>query len=170
MADLAFVKSNNNISSSQTAMNQKVDASQYSLGLTAQYQATAGSFQFVPSVGLRISRLETDDMAIGAVNTGKQKQTLVQVPIAMRINANDMTAQGWNLAPSFKVACIPAYGDKDISVLGVSQNVIDASPVQADFGLRAVKGDVMLQGNMIVGGGTNGTSSIGAKIGLRYAF
>lgn len=170
VTDLAFVKSNNDISSSQTAMIQKVDASQYSLGLTAQYKVTAGSFQFVPSVGLRISRLETDDMTIGTVNTGKQKQTLVQVPIAMRINANDMTAQGWNLAPSFKVAYIPTYGDKDISVLGVSQNVIDASPVQADFGLRAVKGDVMLQGNMIVGGGTNGTSSIGAKIGLRYAF
>ena len=170
VGELAYIKSENDITSSQTALNGKVDADIYSLGVTAQYKLTAGNFSFVPSIGLRVSRLETDAMTIGAVNVDKQKQTLVQVPVALRINGSEMNAAGWNLAPSFKIAYVPTFGDKEIEVLGAEQDVIDTSPVQGEFGLRAVNGNLMLNANLMVGGGKDGTSALGGKIGVKYLF
>ena len=42
------------------------------------------------------------------------------------------------------------------------------SPVQADFGLRAVNGNLMFNADMMVGGGEYGTSSVGGKVGVKY--
>ena len=65
------------------------------------------------------------------------------------------------MAPSFKVAYVPTFGDKEISVLGADQTVIDTSPVQSDFGIRAQNGNLMVNVNMMLGGG---------KVGLKYVF
>ena len=171
VGEVAYVKSKNDItSSSQTALNQKVDADMYSAGVTAQYRMTAGNFQFVPSVGVRVSRLETDAMQVGAVSIDKQKQTIVQVPLALRVNGAEQSTNGWKLAPSAKIAVVPTFGDKEITVFGVDQTVIDTSPVQADLGLRAVNGNLMLNANFLVGGGKDGASAVGGKVGVKYVF
>ncbi len=170
VGELAYVKSTNDITSSQTALNQKVDADMYSAGVTAQYRLTAGNFQFVPSVGVRVSRLETDAMQVGAVSIDKQKQTIVQVPVALRVNGVEQGAGGWKLAPSAKVAVVPTFGDKDITVFGVDQTVIDTSPVQADLGIRAANGNLMINANFLLGGGKDGASAVGGKVGLKYVF
>lgn len=44
------------------------------------------------------------------------------------------------------------------------------SPVQADFGLRAVNGNLMFNAGMQIGGGEYGTSSVGGKVGVKYVF
>lgn len=170
VGELAYVKSENDITSSQAALNQKVDADIYSAGLRAQYRLTAGQFEFVPSIGLRVSRLETDAMQVGQVNVDKQKQTLVQTPIALRINGSEMGVSGWDLAPSFKIAYVPTFGDKEIEVLGAKQDVIDTAPVQMDMGLRAQNGNLMINANFMLGSGKDGTSSVGGKIGMKYIF
>ncbi len=170
VADIAYVKNTNDITSSQTALNQKPDAQMYSIGVRGQHRFTAGNFQIVPSVGVRVSRLETDAMAIGSVRVDKQKQTIVQVPIAVRINGMTQNAAGWSVSPSFKVAYVPTFGDKEITALGADQTVIDTSPVQADFGIRAQKGNLMLNANFMAGAGNDGASSIGGKVGLKYVF
>ena len=103
-------------------------------------------------------------MQVGAVNIKKQEQTLVQVPIALRVNDFEQNVSGWSVAPSFKVAYVPTFGDKEISVLGADQTVIDTNPVQSDFGNRAQNG------NLMQGGGKDGTSSVGGKVGLKYVF
>ena len=170
VGELAYVQSDNDISSSQAAMNQSVDAKIYSAGVRAQYQLTAGAFQFVPSVGVRVSKLKTDAMDIGTVKVDDQDQTLVQVPIALRINAFEQNANGWSFAPTMRVAYIPTFGDKEIEVFNHEQDVIDTSPVQADFGLRARNGNLLLNAQMTVGGGEDGASSIGGKVGVKYMF
>lgn len=170
VGELAYVQSDNDISSSQAAMNQSVDAKIYSAGVRAQYQLTAGAFQFVPSVGVRVSKLKTDAMDVGTVKVDDQDQTLVQVPIALRINAFEQNANGWSLAPTMRVAYIPTFGDKEIEVFNHEQDVIDTSPVQADLGLRARKGNLLLNAQMTVGGGEDGASSIGGKVGVKYMF
>ncbi len=170
VADIAYVKNTNDITSSQTALNQKPDIQMYSIGVRGQHRFTAGNFQIVPSVGVRVSRLETDAMAIGSVRVDKQKQTIVQVPIALRINGMTQNAAGWSVSPSFKVAYVPTFGDKEITALGADQTVIDTSPVQADFGIRAQKGNLMLNANFMAGAGNDGASSIGGKVGLKYVF
>lgn len=170
VGELAYVQSDNDISSSQAAMNQSVDAKIYSAGVRAQYQLTAGAFQFVPSIGVRVSKLKTDAMDVGTVKVDDQDQTLVQVPIALRINAFEQNANGWSFAPTMRVAYIPTFGDKEIEVFNHEQDVIDTSPVQADFGLRARNGNLLLNAQMTVGGGEDGASSIGGKVGLKYMF
>lgn len=170
VGELAYVQSDNDISSSQAAMNQSVDAKIYSAGVRAQYQLTASAFQFVPSVGVRVSKLKTDAMDVGTVKVDDQDQTLVQVPIALRINAFEQNANGWSFAPTMRVAYIPTFGDKEIEVFNHEQDVIDTSPVQADLGLRARKGNLLLNAQMTVGGGEDGASSIGGKVGVKYMF
>ena len=170
VAEASYIKNENDITSSQTALNQSVDSEIYSVGVRGQHRFTAGNFQFVPSVGVRVSRLNTDAMQVGAVNIKKQEQTLVQVPIALRVNGFEQNVSGWSVAPSFKVAYVPTFGDKEISVLGADQTVIDTSPVQGDFGIRAQNGNLMVNADMMLGGGKDGTSSVGGKVGLKYVF
>ena len=170
VAEASYIKNENDITSSQTALNQSVDSEIYSVGVRGQHRFTAGNFQFVPSVGVRVSRLNTDAMQVGAVNIKKQEQTLVQVPIALRVNGFEQNVSGWSVAPSFKMAYVPTFGDKEISVLGADQTVIDTSPVQGDFGIRAQNSNLMVNANMMLGGGKDGTSSVGGKVGLKYVF
>ena len=170
VGELAWLKSENDITAHQTALNQKLDANIWSAGVRAQYELVAGSFKFVPSIGLRVSRLETDDMTVGSIKVDEGDLTYVQMPISLRISGFEADAAGWTLAPSFKVAYVPTFGDKEVKVLGYSQDVLDMSPVQADFGLRAVNGNLMFNVDMMLGGGEAGTSSIGGKVGVKYAF
>lgn len=170
VGELAWLKSENDITAHQTALNQKLDANIWSAGVRAQYELAAGSFKFVPSIGLRVSRLETDDMTVGSIKVDEGDLTYVQMPISLRISGFEADAAGWTLAPSFKVAYVPTFGDKEVKVLGYSQDVLDMSPVQADFGLRAVNGNLMFNVDMMLGGGEAGTSSIGGKVGVKYAF
>ncbi len=170
VGELAYLQSENEITSSQAALNVDVDAQVYSAGIRAQYELTAGSFAFIPSVGLRVSRLETDGFNVNTVHVDDQSQTLVQMPIALRITSADLNAGGWSVAPNFKLAFVPTFGDKEIKMAGVEQTVIDTSPVQADFGILARKGNMTLNAGMLLGGGKDGTSSIGGKVGLSYAF
>ena len=170
VGELAYLQAENELTGNQSAMSVDVDSSIYSAGLRAQYQLTAGNFQFVPSIGLRVSRLETDAMNIGTVRVDDQDQTLVQMPIALRINGFEQNVSGWSVAPSFRIAYVPTFGDKEIKVYGYEQDVIDTSPVQADFGIRALNGNMMINANMLLGGGEYGTSSIGGKVGLKYVF
>ena len=170
VGELAWLKSENKITASQTAMNQKLDVNVYSAGVRAQYELAAGAFKFVPSIGLRVSHLETDDMTIGTIKATDSDLTYVQMPISLRISGGEVAAFGWTFAPSFKVAYVPTFGDKEIKVYGASQDVLDMSPVQADFGLRAVNGNLMFNADMMIGGGEYGTSSIGGKVGVKYVF
>lgn len=169
-AELAYVWGENDITSSQAALNQSVDTEMYSFGLRAMYELKAGNFSFVPSIGLRVSQLSTDAFQVGSVKVEDQDQTLVQVPIALRINASEFDASGWSVAPSFKIAYVPTFGDKDIEVLNHTQDVIDTAPVQADFGLRIGKDNMMFNVNMLLGAGEYGTSAVGGKVGFKYAF
>lgn len=169
-AELAYVWGENDITSSQAALNQSVDTEMYSFGLRAMYELKAGNFSFVPSIGLRVSQLSTDAFQVGSVKVEDQDQTLVQVPIALRINASEINASGWAVTPSFKIAYVPTFGDKDIEVLNHTQDVIDTAPVQADFGLRIGKDNMMFNVNMLLGAGEYGTSAIGGKVGFKYAF
>lgn len=170
VGEVAYIAAENDITASQSALNQDVDTTMYSAGLRAQYQLTAGQFQFVPSIGVRVSRLETDAMNIGSVDIDDQDQTLVQVPIALRINGYNQNVQGWNMAPSFRIAYVPTFGDKEIDVLGYDQDVIDTNPVQVDFGVRAGKDNMLFNAHMTMGAGEHGSSSIGAKLGMKYVF
>lgn len=170
VGELSYIWGENDITASQSALNQSVDTSIYSAGVTGMYELRAGGFSFIPSIGLRVSQLETDAMRVGDVSIEDQDQTLFQIPVALRINGADMNAGGWKLAPSFKIAYVPTFGDTEINVRNIEADVIDTSPVQMDLGLRAGTENLLLNAAFSLGAGKEGSSSIGGKIGLKYAF
>ena len=170
VADLAYVKGSNDLTSEAFAVTDTVDTTMMSAGLRAQYKGTLGQFSLIPSIGVRVSRLETDAFALSGIEVEKQKQTLVQLPVALRIEAGEANAAGWTVAPSVKLAWVPTFGDKDITLRGVDVDVIDANPLQGTFGIRAVKQNLMLDAGLTMGGGEDGASAIGAKLGLSYRF
>lgn len=170
VTEVAYVKGTNGIEAPRQALVSDVDTSMLSFGVRAQYQGSLGNFSIVPSIGLRVSRLETDALQVGTVMVQDDAQTLVQLPIALRVTAKPMDVASWTLAPSFKVAYVPTFGDKEYNFRGTKVTVIDTAPVQGALGVRAMKGGIMLDADLLLGGGKQGTNSVGARVGARYTF
>ena len=171
IGEVAYTKSTNDITSSLALMNQDTDATMLSAGVKAQKSFDLGTFEVIPSLGVRVSHIKTDAMQAGNVQIEKQKQTIVQIPLALRVNAKATeTASGWSVTPKFKVAFIPTVGDKSIEVFGVKQSVIDTSPVQGSFGVGFAKGNLTIDAAAHLGAGNKGTSAVGGKVGLTYRF
>ena len=170
VAELAYTQTKNDIKAAQTALNESVDAKVYSAGIRGQHQFTAGGFAFIPSLGIRISRLESDAMNIGMVRVEDQDFTFVQLPLSLTITGAEKNVDGWTLAPYMKATYAPAFGDKALKVFSHETDVIDMSPVQGEFGLRAQNGNMIFGADFQVGGGDYGTSSIGGKVSFKYAF
>lgn len=169
-AEATYVKSENDIKSSQKALEKTVDADVWSVGVTGQMKFEAGAFRFVPSIGVRVSQLSTEGYNVGSTKIDRETQTYVQVPLALRMSGKLDTVAGWNIAPAAMIAYVPTFGDTDISVLGHDQDVLDKSPVQGRFGIRAQNGGLLLNADLLAGGGKDGRSAIGGKVGLRYTF
>lgn len=72
VGELSYIWGENDITASQAALNQSVDTSIYSAGVTGMYELRAGGFSFIPSIGLRVSQLETDAMHVGDVSIEDQ--------------------------------------------------------------------------------------------------
>ncbi len=172
LGEVAYTQSKNDVSTSyHAALNQDLDAKMLSAGITLQKAFEVGCARITPSVGVRISRIEADRMSVGAASIDMQKQTIVQVPLAVRLSTKPVeTASGWSITPRFKVAYIPTFGDKKIDVFGTKSTVLDTSPVKGAFGINFKKGGFSLDATAQCGVGNRGTSSIGGKIGLNYAF
>lgn len=170
VGELAYTASENDITASQTALNQKVDAKIYSVGLRGQHIFALGALEVIPSIGVRVSRLETDSMSIGEVRVSDQDQTFTQIPLSVTFSGFEGTISGWTISPRARVAYVPTFGDKSISIYSHETDVIDTNPVQGDFGLRAVRDNLQLSADIQAGAGSYGTTAVGARVGLNYTF
>lgn len=170
VGELAYTASENDITASQTALNQKVDAKIYSVGLRGQHIFALGALEVIPSIGVRVSRLETDSMSIGEVRVSDQDQTFTQIPLSVTFSGFEGTIGGWTISPRARVAYVPTFGDKSISIYSHETDVIDTNPVQGDFGLRAVRDNLQLSADIQAGAGSYGTTAVGARVGLNYTF
>ena len=168
VADAAYLKNTNDITASQTALTQELDAKIYSLGLRGQYRLTLGSFEIIPSIGARVSRLETDAMRVGSIAIDKQKQNLYQFPMTLQLAGFTTKLGTWFVAPKLKVSYVPTLGDKEISILGLDQTVIDTQPLQGSLGLRAVKGRTMWNIDLTAGTGNDGVETYGGRISMKF--
>lgn len=170
VGELAYTASENDITASQTALNQKVDAKIYSVGLRGQHIFALGALEVIPSIGVRVSRLETDSMSIGEVRVSDQDQTFTQIPLSVTFSGFEGTIGGWTISPRARVAYVPTFGDKSISIYSHETDVIDTNPVQGDFGLHAVRDNLQLSADIQAGAGSYGTTAVGARVGLNYTF
>ena len=172
VGEIAYIKSDNDITNSYYAgLNQDLGAKIFSAGLTAQKNFKLGSFDVTPSLGVRVSKLKTDDMKAGLSTIESQTQTLVQVPVAVRFGANAIeTASGWGITPNLKLAVVPTFGDKDIEVFDNKRTVIDASPFQGALGVNFTKGNFSVNATANAGAGQRGSKAFGGRVGVNYRF
>ncbi len=172
LGEVAYTQSSNKITNTYyTGLNQDLDAKMISGGVTLQKRIDFDSFSLTPSIGARVSKIKTDAMKMGVNKLDKQSQTIVQVPIALRLAGKTaQTENGWSVTPRFKVAYIPTFGDKEIDIYGVKKAVLDTSPVQGAFGINFQKGGFSIDATANAGVGNRGTSSIGGKLEMNYRF
>lgn len=172
LGEVAYTQSSNDITNTYyTGLNQDLDAKMISVAATLQKRFEFEGFSLTPSVGVRVSKLKTDAMKMGSSMLDKQSQTIVQVPIALRLRGKTaQTENGWSVTPRFKLAYIPTFGDKEIDIYGVKKTVLDTSPVQGAFGINFQKGGFSVDATANAGVGNRGTSSFGGKLEMNYRF
>lgn len=171
VGEVAYVKAKNDISASAASkLSQSVDTEMLSAGMSAHYQFDAGAVTVTPSLGIRLSQLKTDALKVGAIRIADDEMTVFQVPVAVRVGMKPVEASGWNIAPAVKLAYVPTFGDDETDILGYQQKVLDTSPVQADIGVEARKGNFMVNVNFLAGTGSEGAKAVGGKVGVKYFF
>lgn len=171
VGEVAYVKAKNDISASAASkLSQSVDTEMLSAGMSAHYQFDAGAVTVTPSLGIRLSQLKTDALKVGAIRIADDEMTVFQVPVAVRVGMKPVEASGWNIAPAVKLAYVPTFGDDETDILGYQQKVLDTSPVQADIGVEARKGNFMVNVNFLAGTGSEGAKAVGGKMGVKYLF
>lgn len=171
VGEVAYVKAKNDISASVASkLSQSVDTEMLSAGMSAHYQFDAGAVTVTPSLGIRLSQLKTDALKVGAIRIADDEMTVFQVPVAVRVGMKPVEASGWNIAPAVKLAYVPTFGDDETDILGYQQKVLDTSPVQADIGVEARKGNFMVNVNFLAGTGSEGAKAVGGKVGVKYLF
>lgn len=171
VGEVAYVKAKNDISASAASkLSQSVDTEMLSAGMSAHYQFDAGALTVTPSLGIRLSQLKTDALKVGAIRIADDEMTVFQVPVAVRVGMKPVEASGWNIAPAVKLAYVPTFGDDETDILGYQQKVLDTSPVQADIGVEARKGNFMVNVNFLAGTGSEGAKAVGGKVGVKYLF
>lgn len=171
VGEVAYVKAKNDISASAASkLSQSVDTEMLSAGISAHYQFDAGAVTVTPSLGIRLSQLKTDALKVGAIRIADDEMTVFQVPVAVRVGMKPVEASGWNIAPAVKLAYVPTFGDDETDILGYQQKVLDTSPVQADIGVEARKGNFMVNVNFLAGTGSEGAKAVGGKVGVKYLF
>lgn len=171
VGEVAYVKAKNDISASAASkLSQSVDTEMLSAGMSAHYQFDAGAVTVTPSLGIRLSQLKTDALKVGAIRIADDEMTVFQVPVAVRVGMKPVEASGWNIEPAVKLAYVPTFGDDETDILGYQQKVLDTSPVQADIGVEARKGNFMVNVNFLAGTGSEGAKAVGSKVGVKYLF
>lgn len=171
VGEVAYVKAKNDISASAASkLSQSVDTEMLSAGMSAHYQFDAGAVTVTPSLGIRLSQLKTDALKVGAIRIADDEMTVFQVPVAVRVGMKPVEASGWNIVPAVKLAYVPTFGDDETDILGYQQKVLDTSPVQADIGVEARKGNFMVNVNFLAGTGSEGAKAVGGKVGVKYLF
>ena len=170
VSELAYTMLDHDVTGAKTALNAKVDPKIYSAGLRDEHTFGFGALKLTPSIGVRVSRLETDAMSVGAVRVDDQDLTFTEVTISVVFSGFEQMLGGWTASPYAKLSYAPTFGDKEIAFHSLSTDVLDANPFQGDFGLRLFKQNLELSADLQLGAGEYDSSAAGGRIGLRYAF
>ena len=172
--DLGYLVTKNDLKTASSyfgATSEKLDAKVFTVGLGAEFLASAGAVNVVPHAGIRLTTIDMDESNYGA---DYDKMTVYQLPLGVTFSGSFDVA-GWQVAPQFDLSVVPAFGDKD-AVATYAGNVkdttrvVDTNPVQATLGVSAQNGawTFGLNYGLTAGGDDRMNNSLNANV--RYTF
>ena len=172
--DLGYLVTKNDLKTASSyfgATSEKLDAKVFTVGLGAEFLASAGAVNVVPHAGIRLTTIDMDESNYGA---DYDKMTVYQLPLGVTFSGS-FDAAGWQVAPQFDLSVVPAFGDKD-AVATYAGNVkdttrvVDTNPVQATLGVSAQNGawTFGLNYGLTAGGDDRMNNSLNANV--RYTF
>ena len=172
--DLGYLVTKNDLKTASSyfgATSEKLDAKVFTVGLGAEFLASAGAVNVVPHAGIRLTTIDMDESNFGA---DYDKMTVYQLPLGVTFSGS-FDAAGWHVAPQFDLSVVPTFGDKD-AVATYAGNVkdttrvVDTNPVQATLGVSAQNGawTFGLNYGLTAGGDDRMNNSLNANV--RYTF
>ena len=172
--DLGYLVTKNDLKTASSyfgATSEKLDAKVFTVGLGAEFLASAGAVNVVPHAGIRLTTIDMDESNYGA---DYDKMTVYQLPLGVTFSGS-FDAAGWQVAPQFDLSVVPTFGDKD-AVATYAGNVkdttrvVDTNPVQATLGVSAQNGawTFGLNYGLTAGGDDRMNNSLNANV--RYTF
>ena len=172
--DFGYLVTKNDLKTASSyfgATSEKLDAKVFTVGLGAEFLASAGAVNVVPHAGIRLTTIDMDESNYGA---DYDKMTVYQLPLGVTFSGS-FDAAGWQVAPQFDLSVVPTFGDKD-AVATYAGNVkdttrvVDTNPVQATLGVSAQNGawTFGLNYGLTAGGDDRMNNSLNANV--RYTF
>ncbi|WP_308614683.1 autotransporter domain-containing protein [uncultured Duodenibacillus sp.] len=172
--DLGYLVTKNDLKTASSyfgATSEKLNAKVFTVGLGAEFLASAGAVNVVPHAGIRLTTIDMDESNYGA---DYDKMTVYQLPLGVTFSGS-FDAAGWQVAPQFDLSVVPTFGDKD-AVATYAGNVkdttrvVDTNPIQATLGVSAQNGawTFGLNYGLTAGGDDRMNNSLNANV--RYTF
>ncbi len=174
--DLGYMQTKNDISAANSMGNWSGDvkAKAFTFGFGVELPTTVGIVNVTPHAGIRYTRLDVEGRD-GLFGTDDDKLNVFQAPLGVTFSGAFETS-GWNLAPTFDLSVVPAFGDKDATTkyngltTEVITRVVDSSPVQATLGLSAQKDAFTFGINYTLGAGSDERQNHSFNANVRYTF
>ena len=174
--DLGYMQTKSDISAANSMGNWSSDvkAKAFTFGFGVELPTTVGIVNVTPHAGIRYTRLDVEGRD-GLFRTDDDKLNVFQAPLGVTFSGAFETS-GWNLAPTFDLSVVPAFGDKDATTkyngltTEVITRVVDSSPVQATLGLSAQKDAFTFGINYTLGAGSDERQNHSFNANVRYTF
>ena len=174
--DLGYMQTKSDISAANSMGNWSSDvkAKAFTFGFGVELPTTVGIVNVTPHAGIRYTRLDVEGRD-GLFGTDDDKLNVFQAPLGVTFSGAFETS-GWNLAPTFDLSVVPAFGDKDATAkyngltTEVITRVVDSSPVQATLGLSAQKDAFTFGINYTLGAGSDERQNHSFNANVRYTF
>ena len=174
--DLGYMQTKSDISAANSMGNWSSDvkAKAFTFGFGVELPTTVGIVNVTPHAGIRYTRLDVEGRD-GLFGTDDDKLNVFLAPLGVTFSGAFETS-GWNLAPTFDLSVVPAFGDKDATTkyngltTEVITRVVDSSPVQATLGLSAQKDAFTFGINYTLGAGSDERQNHSFNANVCYTF
>ena len=183
VGDISYTVADNDVEANLLnggKLSESLDSSNFSVGITGQYQVDTGSVLVTPHAGLRYSSIDVDDYTIAdAANVDSDDLGIFSIPVGVTI-ATEFTSNEWTIKPSFDFTVTGNFGDdsadgtvhwagvENLST-SVSSEVIDSFTYGATLGLGVQNGNFGLGLGVNYTGSSN-TDEFGVQANARFVF
>ena len=153
ITDFGYIKADNDITqtNSGVAVTAKPKSDAITAGVTAQKAFKFAKGTLVPSIGARVTHVNTKDFSNSIdMHYNTDKQTTVQTQLGLSWHADYAMNDGWMFRPTVEAGYVFNLGKKDVqqtvSFNGVSDSfnmdVTDGNSYYAKLGMQFVKKDM----------------------------